>query len=106
MLSRRGHDVRTAASLTDALRAAAENEFDVLVSDIELPDGTGLELMARLRDDRAVPGIALSGFGSPEDVALSRSAGFAEHLTKPVEFGRLEEAIWRAAPGSRIGGMA
>src|SRR5262249_5596690 len=64
MLSRRGHDVRTAATLADALRAAAGNEFDVLVSDIELPDGTGLELMARLRDDGTVPGIALSGFGS------------------------------------------
>ena len=106
MLSGRGHDVRTAGTLADALRAVAETEFEVVVSDIELPDGTGLELMARLRDDGAMPGIALSGFGSPEDVELSRSVGFAEHLTKPVDFGSLEEAIGRVAAGSRAEGLA
>lgn len=98
MLSRRGHDVRTAATCADALREVEEHEFDVLISDIELPDGTGLELMERLQAETPLPGIALSGFGSPEDVEMSRSAGFSEHLTKPVEFGRLEEAILRAAP--------
>jgi PAS domain S-box-containing protein len=97
MLALRGHDIRTADSFVSALRVAAELDFDVLVSDIELPDGSGLELMYTLRSGRAVPGIALSGFGASEDIELSRSAGFAEHLTKPVDFRRLEEAIQRVA---------
>jgi two-component system CheB/CheR fusion protein len=44
-----------------------------------------------------VPGIALSGFGSSEDIELSRSAGFAEHLIKPVDFRILEAAIGQVA---------
>jgi DNA-binding response OmpR family regulator len=60
--------------------------------------------MATLRGDGVVPGIALSGFGSPEDVVRSRSAGFAEHLTKPVDFRRLEEAIEQVVVGSRVEG--
>jgi len=101
MLTLRGHDVRTAASLASAIRVASDVAFDVLISDIELPDGSGLELMGVLRASRAVPGIALSGFGSSEDIELSRSAGFAEHLTKPVIFHRLEEAIQQVAASSR-----
>jgi PAS domain S-box-containing protein len=101
MLAWRGHDIRTADSLSAALRAAAKGDFDVLVSDIELPDGSGLELMRTLRAVRPVPGIALSGFGSSEDIELSRSAGFAEHLIKPVDFRRLEDAIQQVAAGGR-----
>ena len=79
MLALRGHDIHTADSLCSAFRVASEVDFDVLVSDIELPDGSGLELMWTLRAAGTVPGIALSGFGSSEDIELSRSAGFAEH---------------------------
>jgi PAS domain S-box-containing protein len=105
MLAKRGHEVRTADSLASALHVASEREFDLLISDIELPDGNGRELMWTLRSRRAVSGIALSGFGSSEDIALSRSAGFAEHLTKPVEFRRLEEVIHQVAAGSRVEGL-
>jgi PAS domain S-box-containing protein len=95
LLSRRGYHVQTAADMNSALRLASEAQFDVLVSDIELPDGSGLEIMWRLRTGRAIPAIALSGFGSPADVEQSRSAGFAIHLAKPVDFRRLEQAIQR-----------
>jgi PAS domain S-box-containing protein len=104
MLTERGHAVHTAASLASALRVASEVAFDVLVSDIELPDGNGLELIRTLRNRRAVPGIALSGFGSSEDMELSRSAGFAEHLIKPIVFRRLEEAIQHVAASRRAEG--
>jgi PAS domain S-box-containing protein len=104
MLARRGHEIHTADSFSSAIRMAAALDFDVLVSDIELPDGSGLELMVTLRSNRAVAGIALSGFGSAEDIELSRSAGFAEHLTKPVDFRTLEEAIGQVAAGARAVG--
>jgi len=95
-----GYDVRAADSVQAALHLAAETDFDVLVSDLGLPDGSGLEIMRRLRKPRAgatVPvGIALTGYGMEEDVARSRDAGFAVHITKPVNFDRLQEAIERA----------
>jgi len=89
-----GHVVRTAGSVREALAAAASGEaFDLLISDIGLPDGSGLELMAELRRAHRVAGIALSGYGTDDDLRRSREAGFAEHLTKPVDVRRLEEVI-------------
>ena len=93
LLSLRGHHVQTAADMTSALQVASEAELDVIISDIELPDGTGLELMWTLRANRTIPAIALSGFGSAADIEQSHSAGFAIHLTKPVDFRRLEHSI-------------
>jgi PAS domain S-box-containing protein len=86
----RGHRVSTATNLA-AAREEMNGAFDVLISDLELPDGSGLELMRELRG--RVPGIAISGFGTAEDVQQSVAAGFALHLTKPVEANRLESAI-------------
>jgi signal transduction histidine kinase/ActR/RegA family two-component response regulator len=105
ILSVRGYTVHTADSLARALALASEVDFDVLISDIELPDGSGLELMWRLRAIRPVLGIALSGFGSPEDVEQSHSAGFALHLIKPVDFHRLEQAIQEVTSGAAAGGF-
>ena len=105
-LASRGHDVRTAGRLASALREAGEHEFELLISDIELPDGSGLELMWKLRDRGPIKGIALSGFGSSDDIDQSLSAGFAEHLTKPVDFRRLEEAIQHVAAGNQGGEAA
>ena len=99
LLSMRGYHVHTAADMASALKVASQAELDVIVSDIELPDGTGHELVGRLRHARRpIPAIALSGFGSSADVELSQSAGFAIHLkTKPVDFRQLEAAIRQVA---------
>ena len=74
-------------------REELTGDLDLVISDIELPDGSGLELMREIGGDDGVPGIAMSGFGSEEDVRLSREAGFAVHLTKPIDIARLEAAI-------------
>jgi PAS domain S-box-containing protein len=87
-----GHEVRTATSLSRALEAATD-EFDVVVSDIDLGDGSGLELMRRVRSRGDTPGIAMSGYATEDDVQQSREAGFAVHLAKPVTFATLESAI-------------
>jgi DNA-binding response OmpR family regulator len=94
VLEARGHAVTTAERLSDALAAAAGRDLDLVISDIELPDGTGLDLMRRLVG-RGVPGVAMSGYGSEEDLRASREAGFSEHLTKPVDVAALEAAIRR-----------
>ena len=74
-------------------RSPPPDQIDVLVSDIGLPDGSGLELMRRIRERAVVPGIALTGFGREEDVRKSLDAGFTAHLTKPIDFDRLEALI-------------
>ncbi len=97
LLRARGHRVRSAANVREALAAAAAEPFDLLISDIGLPDGTGQQLMSELRNrtggDGDIQGIALSGFGSEEDIRKSKAAGFAEHLVKPIDFGRLTKVI-------------
>ena len=89
-----GHRVRIAQSVAAAMAAAAE-PFDLLICDIGLPDGNGLDLLKQLRQSRPVKAIALSGFGMEEDIRKSEEAGFLAHLTKPVELAQLEAAINR-----------
>jgi signal transduction histidine kinase/ActR/RegA family two-component response regulator len=80
-----GYQVTTAESVEAALRTAAQEEFDLLVSDIGLPDGSGEDLLRLLREKgHDFPSIALSGYGMEEDIARSRAAGFQVHLVKPV----------------------
>jgi CheY-like chemotaxis protein len=93
LLTRLGYHVLSAENMTDALRLAEDEPFDILLSDIALPDGSGLELIQRIRQTRTVLALALSGFGMEEDVQRSRDAGFADHLTKPVSIDRLQSAI-------------
>ena len=93
MLERRGYEITVAHSAEQAVEKVRTQDFDLLISDIGLPDRTGYELMRELRSSKALPGIALSGFGTEQDVKEARAAGFSEHLTKPINFERLEEAI-------------
>jgi signal transduction histidine kinase/CheY-like chemotaxis protein len=95
LLVRRGHLVAAAHDVRSAMEAAARNPFDLLISDIALPDGTGTELMSYLRAISRIPGIAISGFGMNGDIEKSIEAGFAEHLVKPVKMENLEAAIDR-----------
>jgi len=93
MLERRGYQISIAHSAQQAVEKVRTQEFDLLISDIGLPDRSGYELMREVRLNKRLPGIALSGFGSEEDVNQAREAGFAEHLTKPINFERLEKTI-------------
>jgi PAS domain S-box-containing protein len=93
LLTRAGHQVTTATTVALAMRAAEKAKFDVVISDLGLPDGTGFQLMEDLRDTHSLRGIALSGYGMDEDLKRARDAGFAAHLTKPVDFQRLQQAV-------------
>jgi len=93
MLERDGHHVIACASISEALAAAAENTFDLVLSDLGLPDGTGAELMEKLRSRHALRGVALSGYGMEEDFARSRAAGFESHLIKPVAIAELRGVL-------------
>ena len=93
MLERRGYHVTLAHSADQAVEKARDTKFDLLISDIGLPDRSGYELMEELRAQNGLPGIALSGFGMENDISRARAAGFSDHLTKPINFERLEQAI-------------
>jgi signal transduction histidine kinase/CheY-like chemotaxis protein len=96
LLVRRGHLVAATHNVRSAMEAAVRNKFDLLISDIALPDGSGMDLMMQLRAISNIPGIAISGFGNNGDIERSLQAGFSEHLIKPIKLGNLEAAIERA----------
>ncbi len=102
LLVRRGHLVAAAHNVRSAMEAAARNSFDLLISDVALPDGTGTELMTYLRAISGIPGIAISGFGMNGDIEKSIGAGFAEHLVKPVKMENLEAAIDRVMAAAAL----
>ncbi len=93
LLSRDGHTVTTAGTIHEALLAFGAARFDLVVSDLGLPDGNGLDLMRELQRQRPVPGIALSGYGMEEDLRQSKAAGFFAHLVKPVNIEQLRQLL-------------
>jgi two-component system CheB/CheR fusion protein len=97
ILEKQGARVTLAASITDAKEAFDPQTHRLLISDLGLPDGTGDELLADLRQRAPdLIAIALSGYGADSDRQATRSAGFAEHLVKPVDLNILYGAIRRA----------
>ena len=95
LLERRGYTVRVAGSSAEAIRAVKEAPVDLIISDIGLPDESGHAMLPKLREICNAPAIALSGFGSDEDMQRSRDAGFQEHVTKPFNLQKLRDTITR-----------
>lgn len=85
LLKRSGFRVTVAGTLADAIRSVHQNAFDLAIADLDLPDGSGMDLMPvlRRRSAAATPAIAVTGY---DDADASLAAGFDEHLTKPIEF--------------------
>jgi CheY-like chemotaxis protein len=102
LLVRRGHLVAAAHNVRSAMEAAVRNQFDLLISDIALPDGTGMDLMMQVRAICGIPGIAISGFSNNGDIEKSLQAGFSEHLVKPVKLEKLQAAMERAVGANSV----
>lgn len=92
-LKSKGFEVLTAASLGDAVTMATTMRFDILVSDIGLPDGSGIELLAELKRHGKFPAIAISGYFQPENEESYYRAGFDRALRKPFYPHELSRAI-------------
>jgi CheY-like chemotaxis protein len=94
LLTMKGYEVHGAPDMKTALKMAHQAEFDLLLSDICLPDGTGWDLLTQLRGAaRPIRAIAMSALDGREDLQRSRSAGFAQHLVKPVPVEKLDQAL-------------
>jgi CheY-like chemotaxis protein len=105
-----GHRPLAAGTAAEAVRLAAGERCDVVVSDVGLPDRSGLELMRELAAAHSVPGIAVSGYTDAADVRECARAGFSRHLKKPIDFQELLNAVEELTrvpgdlpPGARVG---
>jgi CheY-like chemotaxis protein len=97
-----GYSVHLASDVNSALELAPSIVFDVLVCDLSLPDGTGWDLMERLRKVGPVRGIAFSAFDEPAHLARSKEAGFVEHIVKGAAATELVASIERAFRGKGV----
>jgi PAS domain S-box-containing protein len=104
-----GHRVMVAGSVAQGIaragQALADGGLDLVVSDLGLPDGSGLDMMQELTRRYGLKGIALSGYGMEDDVRKSREAGFDRHLTKPVHLEALKTALQEVAGPERLNGL-
>ena len=103
--SAKGYEVRVAMDVRSALAAAAEKPFDILLSDLVLPDGNGWDLLRQLRSQGPVRAIAISGHSSAEDLARSKATGFLMHLAKPVAMAELDRVfaeVMQSSPSPRV----
>ena len=97
LLRRRGYHVQAALNFESAVTLSAKDQFDVLISDLALPDGSGFDLMQKLKSKQPLLGIALTGFGMEEDIRKSYDAGFKHHLVKPIDLNKLDSLIQESA---------
>ncbi len=97
LLRRRGYHVQPALNFQSAVDLSEKEEFDVLVSDLALPDGNGIDLMRKLSSKQPLFGIALTGFGMEQDIRKSREVGFQHHLVKPIDLNKLDALIQESA---------
>ncbi|WP_397383273.1 ATP-binding protein [Prosthecobacter sp.] len=95
LMTRWNHTVTVASTLAEARKALAEGTFDLLLSDIGLPDGSGYKVIAMLREHSDIPAIAMSGYGMEADIARVHAAGFTEHIVKPVTAEALRKMLYR-----------
>lgn len=88
VLTHAGYSVVTAASAPAALKAARERQFDVIISDIGMPEMNGYQLAREMRTMpgyETVPMVAVTGYSMFDDKERSTNAGFNAHMTKPID---------------------
>jgi PAS domain S-box-containing protein len=95
LLENRGYTIESVPNVALGLEATSRGDFDLLLCDLGLPDGTGIDFIEKVRETDKTPAIALTGFGMQQDVERAQNAGFNAHLTKPVNLQKLEATIWR-----------
>jgi len=106
LLAANGYVVLTARTAEEALQMVQKQRCDLLLSDIMLPKLSGIDLMRQLKDQFAIPGVALSGCTMCDEISAAMAAGFVKYLKKPVVFTSLMQAIEEALAQSTPAGVA
>ena len=97
LLTHFGHEISVADDAESARKIIGSKEFDVVLADIALPDGSGYDLIVEAKQKRPITAVALTGFGAPDDIERGKEAGFDFHLTKPVDFHELRAVLGQIA---------
>lgn len=106
LLESQGYKVRAAANVQDALDLGARHVFDLLIADVGLPDGNGLKLLERIKQNSTeLQGIVISGHGMPQDILDSAAAGFASHMVKPIQFPELRRTLEALIPQAKAASL-
>jgi CheY-like chemotaxis protein len=97
LLTHFGHQISVAENTQTALEMVQSEKFDVVLSDIGLPDGSGYDVISQAKRKRPVKGVAITGFGTDEDIRRGKEAGFDFHLVKPIDFHELRNVLDQVA---------
>jgi PAS domain S-box-containing protein len=97
LLTHFGHQISVADNTQSALAIVQSQKFDVVLSDIGLPDGTGYEVISQVKRKQPIKAVAITGFGTDEDVRRGKEAGFDFHLVKPIDFHELRSVLDQVA---------
>ena len=93
LLTHFGHQISVADNTQSALKIMGSQEFDVVLSDIGLPDGSGYDVISEAKRKQPVKAVAITGFGTDEDIRRGKDAGFDFHLVKPIDFHELRSVL-------------
>ncbi len=98
LLGHFGHSISAADTVKSAMAFLRAKRFDAVVSDLELPDGSGNDVIREAKRWQQLTGVALTARGDSDDVQRGREAGFDFHLTKPVDFAQLRGVLAQIEP--------
>jgi hypothetical protein len=93
LLTHFGHQISVADNTQSALDVIESQKFDVVLCDIGLPDGSGYDVISEAKRKQPVKAVALTGFGTEEDIRHGKEAGFDFHLVKPIDFHELRTVL-------------
>ena len=97
LLTHFGHQISVADNTQSALEMVQSEKFDVVLSDIGLPDGSGYDVISQVKRKQPVKAVAITGFGTDEDVRRGKEAGFDFHLIKPIDVHELRNVLDQVA---------
>ena len=103
LLTLEGARVESAGSGKEALQIAGGRSFDLIISDISMPEMDGYQLLKQIRGlakGENLPALALTGYGRSHDITRAQAEGFADHLTKPIDINRLLRTVRRLTNGA------
>lgn len=101
LLGHFGHSISAADNVESALAFVRAKQFDAIVSDLALPDGSGFDVIREAKRCQRLTGVALTANDEDDDVREGREAGFDYHLTKPIDFAQLRDVLEQITPAGR-----
>jgi len=104
-VERKGFETRTADSLVSARKALEQEYFDLVITDLQLPDGTSLDLLPLMEQRPAMDLVLVTGHASVDTAVRALRGGATDYLTKPIDLRRLEQVLSHVQRAARLRGQ-